>query len=77
MIRVSVKELLHNFSAYKKKVKSGERVVILEHKKPIMDLSPYTENMNRPGWRRDHFVLPADGRSLTETCLKIRREERS
>ena len=38
MIKVNVKELLHHFAEYKEKVKLGERIVILEHKKPIIDL---------------------------------------
>jgi len=76
MIKVNVKQLLHNFSEYKKKVKSGERVVILEHKKPIMDLTPYKEHIEKPGWKRDHFVLPASKISASEICVKMRRQAR-
>lgn len=76
MIKVNVKELLHHFAEYKEKVKLGERLVVLEYKKPIMDLTPYKENVEKPGWRREHYILPADGHSLTEMCLKMREEER-
>jgi antitoxin (DNA-binding transcriptional repressor) of toxin-antitoxin stability system len=76
MVKVNVKDLLHNFSVYKEKVKSGERVVILEHKKPIMDLTPYKDTIEKSGWKREHFVLPATEISATETCIKMRRQER-
>jgi len=77
MIKVNVKHLLHNFAEYKKKVKAGERVVILEHKIPIMDLTPYQEKCSKPGWKREHFVLPSTKTSATEICLKTRKEERN
>lgn len=76
MIQVNVKDLMHHFAEYKKKVKLGQRIVILEHKKPIMDLTPYQENIGRSGWKRQHFVLPATKVSATEICLKMRQEER-
>lgn len=77
MIKVNVKDLLHNFAEYKEKVRSGERIVVLEHKKPIMDLTPYRENMEKPGWKRDHFVLPATKTLTSEICIRMRREERN
>ena len=77
MIKVNVKDLLHNFAEYKQKVKSGERIIVLEHKKPIMDLTPYRENMEKSGWKRDHFVLPATKTLASEICIKMRREERN
>ena len=76
MIQVNVKDLMHHFAKYKAKVKSGERIVILEHKKPIMDLTPFQENIGKSGWKRPHFVLPATKISAAEMCLKMRQEER-
>ncbi len=35
------------------------------------------EHVKKLGWKRDHYVLPADGHSLTQTCLKMREEGRS
>ena len=77
MIKINVKDLLHNFAEYKEKVKLGERVVILEHKKPIMDLTPYRENIEKAGWKRDHFVLPSTKTLASQLCIKMRREERN
>ena len=77
MIKVNIKDLLHHFAEYKQKVRSGERIVILEHNKPVMDLTPYREKVEKSGWKRDHFVLPATKTLASNLCIKMRREERN
>ncbi len=76
MIKINTKEFLHNFSKYKEKVKAGERVVVCEHKKPILDITPHEEKISKPGWKRNHFVLPDDGQSITKLLTKERQESR-
>ncbi|VAX36018.1 hypothetical protein MNBD_UNCLBAC01-2171 [hydrothermal vent metagenome] len=77
MIEVNVKELLHHFAEYKEKVKAGERVVVLERKIPIIDLTPYKKHVEKPVWKRNHYILPATKVSASNLCIKMRQEERA
>jgi antitoxin (DNA-binding transcriptional repressor) of toxin-antitoxin stability system len=77
MIKVSVRELLHNFVSYKEKAKAGERIVVCEHQKPILDITPHEEKVAKPVWKRSHFRLKDDRVSFTGICLKMRRQERA
>jgi len=76
MIQINTKEFLHNFAKYKEKAKAGERIVVCEHKKPILDIIPHDEKIEKLGWKRDHYILPNDGHSLTDTLTKERQESR-
>ncbi len=76
MIKINTKEFLHNFAKYKKKVKDGERIVVCEHKKPVLDITPHQEKIDKPGWKREHYVVPAGEISVTKTLIEERREAR-
>lgn len=76
MIKVSIKTFLHNFAKYKDKAKTGERIVVCEHKTPILDVIPHQEKITRAGWKRDHFILPKGKSSATKSLIKDRREGR-
>lgn len=74
MIKINTKEFLHNFAKYKAKVKSGERVVVCEFKKPILDVTPYEEKINKSGWKRNHYILPKGKTSAVKALIKERHE---
>ena len=76
MVYVNIQDLIHNFSKYLKKVKSGERIIIMERNYPVADLIPHNENVNQPGWKRPIKRIKIKGGSASETVVKNRREER-
>ena len=77
MVSINIRELTHNFSTYLKKVKVGERIVIMERNKPIADLIPHNENITQPGWKREIKPIKIKGESLSKTVIRLREEERS
>jgi antitoxin (DNA-binding transcriptional repressor) of toxin-antitoxin stability system len=77
MIKVGIKALLHNFAEYKDRVKKGERIVVLEHQKPILDITAHSEHISKPGWKHAHFVLPKTKKTAADVLLKMRQEERN
>ncbi len=77
MISVDVREFINNFSAYLKKVKKGERIVLLERNKPVADIMPHNDNVTPiPGWKRKVKMIKIKGLSLADECIKFRRQER-
>jgi len=75
MVSINIRELSHNLAHYLKKVKSGERIVILERNIPIADVVPHNINL-APGWKREIKKISMTGESLSETIVKNRREEK-
>ena len=76
MYEVSIRNFLHDFSNYKKKVLNGERLIITDHNIPIMDLVPHADKTNQPGWKRKHYVLPKGKKSASDTVINLRDGER-
>lgn len=76
MVFINIRELSHNLAHYLKKVKSGERIVILERNIPIADVVPHNINTAPPGWKREIKKLSLPGESFSETIVKNRREEK-
>tara|TARA_B100000745_G_C19950543_1_gene320877 strand:+ start:129 stop:359 length:231 start_codon:yes stop_codon:yes gene_type:complete len=76
MIKVSIKNFLHNFAKYKDKVKAGERLVILEHNKPVLDVIPHRDKVSHPGWKRDHYRLKNSSKNLGSDLVNKLREGR-
>ena len=75
MVTVNIRELTHNFANYLKKVKSGERLVIMERNTPVADVIPHNENIIYPGWKRKIEKITLKGENFSETIVKNRREE--
>ncbi len=77
MVSINIRELTHNFSSYLKKVKVGERIVIMERNKPIADLIPHNENIAQPGWKRNIEPIKIKGEALSKTIVRMREENRA
>ena len=77
MVAVNIREFLHHYSMYLKRVKAGERIVIMERNKPIADLTLHNENLSEPGWRRPIERIKIKGEPLSETIIKNRSEDRA
>jgi len=75
MVSVSVRELTHNFSDYLKKVKKGERIIIKMRNVPVAEITPYNENVSKPGWKRDIKRISIKGVSFSDAVIKNREEE--
>lgn len=75
MISVNIRNFSHNLSSYLKKVKIGERIVVLERHMPIADLIPHNENIQYPGWKRKIQRIKLKGEGLSKTIIKNRNEE--
>jgi antitoxin (DNA-binding transcriptional repressor) of toxin-antitoxin stability system len=68
--------LTRNFLHYLRKVKAGERIIILERNIPIADMIPHNENIAQPGWKRVIKKIKLKGKSLSQTVIQNRREEK-
>ena len=74
MVSVNIRELTHNFSSYLKKVKAGERLIIMERNSPVAEVIPHNENVTYPGWKRKIDRIKIKGETISETVIKERRE---
>ena len=74
MLKVSIRELTHNFSKYLKTIKSGERLVILDRNRPVADIIPHNENVTEPGWKRPIERLSLKGEPLSTFVVRERKE---
>ncbi len=77
MLTVNIRDLVHNFSAYLKEVKSGEHITVLDRHVPVADIIPHNENLSYPGWKRkiSRIKLKKEN-EFSKTLLKNRNEER-
>ena len=75
MIAVNIREFAHHLSKYLKTTKAGERVVIMERNKPIVDLVPHNEHLIQPGWKRKIEKIRLKGEPMSTTIIKMREEE--
>lgn len=76
MLKVSIRELTHNFSKYLKTIKAGEHLVILERNRPVAELIPHNENLTQPGWKRKVERISLKGQPLSKLIQKERKESR-
>ena len=76
MQNVTIRELMHNFSAYLTLVKKGERIIILERKTPIADIIPHNNAIAFPGWKRPIKRLKLKKKSFAQSLTENRNEER-
>lgn len=74
MLKVSIRDLTHNFSKYLKTIKGGERLLILERNKPVAEIIPHNDNVTVPAWRRELPRLSLKGESLSNLIVKERKE---
>ena len=74
MVAINIRELTHNFSSCLKKVKAGERIIIMERNVPIAEIIPHNSNVKEPAWKRPIKRLKIKGVSLSETVIQMRRE---
>lgn len=77
MVSVNIRELTHNFSGYLKKVKRGDRVIVMVRNKPVAEIIPRNENIKTPSWK---IVSPKvtlkNKASVSKLVVKYRDEER-
>lgn len=77
MVMVNVRDLLHHFSDYLKKIKRGERITVLRRSKPVADLVPHNENVAQPAWKRKiKRIRLKKGISASEAVIRNREEEK-
>jgi len=74
MVATNIRDLMHHFSKYLRRVKAGERVVLMERNVPVADIIPHNENVARPGWKRRIEKITVEGEPLSRTIVKNRRE---
>lgn len=75
MQKVSIRDLMHNFSKYLKDVKEGECITILERNKAVADIIPHNPNIRYSGWKRAIKKRLISGESFSETVIKNREQE--
>lgn len=76
MVMANVRDLLHHFSKYLKKIKKGERISIVRHGKPVADLVPHNENVEQPAWKRKiKRIRLKKGISASQAVIRNREEE--
>ena len=76
MVSINIREFTHHFSAYLKKVKSGEKITVMERNVPVADIVPHNENVLYPGWKRPIKKISIRGKPLSETIIENRGEEK-
>lgn len=74
MVAINIRELTHNFSSCLKKVKAGERIIIMERNVPIAEIVPHNPNVKAAGWKRPIKRVKIKGEPLSETVIRLRRE---
>jgi antitoxin (DNA-binding transcriptional repressor) of toxin-antitoxin stability system len=72
MQSVNIRELVHNFALYLKKVKFGHQITILERQKPIAEIVPHNANIRSPGWKRVLVPRKVGGEAFSQTVIKSR-----
>lgn len=77
MVSINVRELTHNFSEYLKRVKRGERVIVMIRNKPVAEIIPRNENIEPPSWKTvAPKVALKNKASVAKLVVKYRDEER-
>ncbi|MBI3276919.1 MAG: hypothetical protein HYZ66_04100 [Chlamydiae bacterium] len=76
MVMVSVRQLLHGFSNYLKKIEEGERIIVLKRNVPVADIISHCENIQQPVWKRKINKMTLKGVSFSKTTVKCREEKR-
>lgn len=75
MIKVNIRDLMHNFSSYLKNVKEGDCITVLERNKAVADIIPHNPDVRFPGWKRTIKKRTISGESFSETVVKNREQE--
>ena len=75
MLKVTIRDLMRNFSKYLKDVKEGKCITILERNQAVADIVPHNPNVRYPGWKRTIEKRSISGESFSETVEKNRRQE--
>ena len=74
MVMVNIRDLTHHFSRYLKKVRSGQRVTVMDRNIPVADIIPHNKNVASPAWKRPISKMKIAGESFAQTIIKDRRE---
>lgn len=76
MVKINIRELSHHLSKYLKEAKSGERIIVMERNKPIVEIIPHNENIIPPCWKKPvKRIKLKGGVSASETIIKMREED--
>jgi antitoxin (DNA-binding transcriptional repressor) of toxin-antitoxin stability system len=76
MTTVSIREFSHNMSKYLKKLRAGEGFILKYRNEPIAQVLPSKPAPPTvPGWKRYIKKIKLKGDPLSETVVKMRRED--
>lgn len=76
MVAINIRELTHNFSSCLKKVKAGERIIIMERNVPIAEIIPHNPHVIEPAWKSPAKRLKVPGVNFAQEVIKERRQSR-
>ncbi len=76
MQTMTIREFAHHLADNLKRVKAGERLVILDRKTPIADIIPHQEHVTFPGWKRKITRISSKTAKLTQAILENRESDR-
>ena len=64
-----------NASGFITEVEHGETLVLLRHGKPVAEVIPFSDDMNKtPSWKRPGIRLQISGNNLSSAILDEREE---
>jgi len=75
MIKVNMREFSHNITKYIERANKGEKIVLFNRHKPVVDIMPHNEHPEKPGWKRKIDKITIKGETFAKTVAKIRKEE--
>lgn len=76
MVKISMREFAHNMAEYVRRAQKGERIVLMKHKEPVVELTPHQASAPTPGWRRKIKKVKVRGKTFASTVEEMRRQER-
>ena len=75
MTAVSIREFSHHMSKYLKKLRAGEGFMLKYRNEPIAQVTPNKPVTIVPGWKHPIKRIKLKGESMSETVIRMRRED--
>lgn len=76
-VKVNTREYLRNIGYYFKKVRGGQKIIIMNRNQPFAELVPVNEHVKKPVWQEETDMLQVPGLNMGEEIVKNRQTERS
>jgi len=76
MLEINVKEARSKLSTLLDKVERGEEIIIMRHGKKVARLVPTESTGDLPSLERFRKSIKISGKSLSQTVIDLRNEER-